>query len=437
LTYSLVGLLQNRNAEERARLRWADIWSGLLEKVSTRCTQLGRRSQLPWYIGRTERPIFGGSWKPQDPGYRITLQSDGRYEIGAGTLMGLTRNAEVAVYGPTPALFPSLGSENDRPLGRLQVVMAERASCVAVAIGADFDLPEGARGRLVKPGESERLRVMLKPEDANLAAELRQSTLLEVVPAGTPDADIEVVSQPDGGWVIGNDIEPILALVPPREVAALRAGLNWYYPYHTVLQLAKNCNDPQLNRSLSVRLLDCSDTAALQAMTQGELADPNLPEVSRDQQGIYFVKPGSRSCVKIFNTSSSTLQVTLLNCSAGGLVEYMGDAILRKGASHVLWSKSVLGKGFPASADKLPLRKDGASALPFVTDRLIAIGTTRRDVDLNYLKVGKTVQQIIEENLERGAMRSRSLVEADAERSSNNPVELWTATITPIRIARV
>jgi hypothetical protein len=115
----------------------------------------------------------------------------------------------------------------------------------------------------------------------------------------------------------------------------------------------------------------------------------------------------------------------------------MGDAILRKGASHVLWSKSVLGKGFPASADKLPLPKDGASALPFVTDRLIAIGTTRRDVDLNYLKVGKTVQQIIEENLERGAMRSRSLVEADAERSSNNPVELWTATITPIRIARV
>ena len=63
-------------------------------------------------------------------------------------------------------------------------------------------------------------------------------------------------------------------------------GLELYYRYHTVLQLAKNCNDPQLNRSLSVRLLDCTDMTVLQAMTPEELADPNLPEVSRDEQGI-------------------------------------------------------------------------------------------------------------------------------------------------------
>ena len=433
LTYSLVGLLQDRTSEERAGLRWADIWSELLEKVSTRCSQLGRRLQLPWYIGRTERHIFGGSWEPQDIGYPITRLSDERYRIEAGTLMGLTQNAEVAVYGPKPPLFPAIGSPDDQPVGRLLVVAAERAACIAISAGTTFDLPQGARGRLVKPGESERLRVMLKTEDANLAAELSQSTLLEMVPAGTPDADIEVIGQPDGGWIIGNDVEPILARVPARETAALRAGLESYYRYHTVLQLAKNCNDPQLSRSLTVRLLDCTDTTALEAMTQEELADPNLPEVSRDEQGIYYVRPGSRSCVHVSNASSYTLKVTLLNCSAGGLVEYMGDALLRKGASHVLWSKSVLGRGFPASADKLP-PQDGASVLPFVTDRLIIIGTTRPEINLNYLTVSKTVQDLVDENLERRALRS--LTESDAERSSNSPVELWTATITPLRISR-
>ena len=432
LTYSLTSLLQDRNAEERGALHWADIWPKLLEKVSARCSQLGRRSQVPWYIGRTERRVFGGSWQPQDLGYSLTRQPDGRYQIGAGTLMGLTQGSEVAVYGPSPALFPELGSKDDRPLGRLRVVAAERASCVAEAVGPDFDLPEGARSRLVKPGESERLRVALKPEDAKLTSKLRKSTLLEVLPAGTPDADIEVVTQPDGGWVIGNDTEPALALVPPREVRALQAGLHWYYRYHTVLQLAKNCNDPQLNRSLSVRLLDCSDNIALQSMTPEQLADPNLPEVNRDEQGIYFVQPSSRSCVKISNTSSWTLQVTLLDCSAGGLVQYMGDTLLRPGASHVLWSKSQLGRGFPASADELPVPK-GASALPFVTDRLIAIGTTRRDANLRSLEVNKMVQDVVNENLTRRVMRG--MAETDTERASNNPAELWTATITPVRIA--
>ena len=432
LTYSLTSLLQGRTAEERTALHWADIWSGLLEKVSARCSQLGRRSQVPWYIGRTERRVFGGSWQPQDLGYSLTRQPDGHYQIGAGTLMGLTPDSEVAVYGPTPALFPELGSEDDRPVGRLRVITAERASSVAAAIGPSFDLPEGARGRLVKPGQSERLRVVLKPENAKLATELRKSPLLEVLPAGTLDADIEVLAQADGGWTIGNDVEPVLALVPPKEVGALRAGLNWYYRYHMVLQLAKNSNDPQLNRSLSVRLLDCSDRVALQAMPAEQLADPNLPEVNRDQQGIYSVQPGSRSCVKISNTSSWTLQVTLLDCSAGGQVQYMGDALLRPGASHVLWSGSHLGRGFPASADKLPVL-EGASALPFVTDRLIAIGTTRRDANLRSLEVNKMVQDIVNENLARRGMRG--MVEEDTE-SSNNPVELWTATITPIRIAR-
>ena len=180
-------------------------------------------------------------------------------------------------------------------------------------------------------------------------------------------------------------------------------------------------------------MLDCTDTAALEAMTQEQLADPQLPEVGRDEQGIYFVKQKSRSCVKVSNASLFTLQVTLLNCSAGGLVEYMGEATLREGASQVMWFRSEVGKGFPAMPDNLPLPSDSVAPFPFVTDRLIVIGTTRRDVNLNYLRVDKTFQQVVDENvLPRDA---RAMTE-DAERSSNSPVELWTATLTPLRIHR-
>ena len=436
LTYSLLSLLTSTDTKKRVELRWADIWPQLLDNVITRCGQLGRRPQQPWYIGRTERRIFGGPWELQDIGYRITRLPDARYTIGAGTLMGLTQNAEVAVYGPAPPLFPEIGSPNDHPLGRLQVVQAERASCVAIPIGPSFDLPLGARGRLVKPGESERLRVALKPEDASLVAELSQSPLLEVVPAGTPHWDVEVITQPDGGWTIGNDVEALLARVPRKESPALRAGLDWYYRYHTVLRLAKNCNDPQLSSVLSIRLLDCSDTTALKAMTQEELADPKLPEVGRDNDRNYFVKQGSRSCIKLSNTSSYTLQVTILNCSAGGLVEYMGVATLREDANDVIWARNEPGKGFRASVDELPLPKDSTLGVPFVTDRLIAIGTTRRDVDLHYLSVDKTVQQVVDENILQRSLRSLTEEDEDVERSSTGPVELWTATITPLRIAR-
>jgi hypothetical protein len=378
--------------------------------------------------------MFGGAWEPQDAGYRVTRLPDGLYQIGAGTLMGVTPAAEVAVYGPEPAMFPELNSAQDQPVGRLRVLSAERAHSTAEAVGGAFDLPAGARGRLVQPGTSERLRVALKPADPGLADELGQSALLEIVPAGTADADVEVIRLADGGWSIGNDVEPVLARVPAGESRVLRAALEWYYRYHLVLQLAKRCSDPSLIGSLSVRLLDCADQTALDAMTPEQLADPQLPEVGRDEQRIYRRGPGDRSCVRISNSSSATLQVTLLNCSAGGLVEYMGDATLRGGGSQVLWSNQVVGRGFPASADRLPPPEQGRPALPFVTDRLIAIGTTRRGVDLSHLTVGKTVQQVVEETL---AQASRGMTEPDAEGRSSTPVDLWTATVVPVRITRM
>ena len=428
-THSLLSLLNGKDADQRAQLRWADIWPELLAKVAERNAALGRRRQHPWMIGESARRVFGGDWEPMDVGYRISDEADGRYEIGAGRLMGITEGAELAVYGREPLEFKSIGSPEDKPVGRLTVTKAEPARAIATTIDAAFVLPEGARARLVKPGQTERLRVSLKPEDATLLAQLEQSPLLAIVPATAPDADVEVIAQPDRGWIIGNDTERVLAVVPPGELEALRAGLEHYYRYTTVLRMAHRCNDPELSNSLSVRLLDCNDADALQALSPEGLTDPDLPEALRDSDRIYALLPRSKFCLKVINTSTYHLNVTLLNCSAGGLVEYLSDAVVRDGAAHVMWLDNQLGVPFEANPDELPADHQRT----FTTDRLIVIGTTRQDIDLHSLEVDKLVQDVVNENLStRGDRSARPL----ATKTSTAPVELWTATVTPVRHAR-
>jgi hypothetical protein len=419
------------DAPQRAELRWADLWPDLLDRVAARSTQLRRRPQHPWIIGRSERRIFGGPWVKGDVGYRVTRLADGRYRIGAGTLMGLTPGAEVAVYGKDPADLAPLGSAEDRPAGRLRVVTAERAECTAEAL-SPFDLPLGARGRLVKPGTAELLRVALKPADAAVAAELALSPLLKIVPADSPDADVEVVGRPGGGWTIGNDTEPALARVPAGETFALRAGLESYYRVQAARSLARSCSDPQLSGSLDLHVLDCSDRAALDAMTPEQRSDPVLPELPKAGDRVYTAARGTRACFRLTNSSRHDLQVTVLNCSAGGLVEYLGDAVLRAGARHILWLRGEVGRGFPLSADPLPEPEFGHEPRPFATDRVLAIGTTRLDADLHPLQVRKTVQMVVDENLstrgERGML--------DEEEKDAAPSELWTAREVSIRIEK-
>jgi hypothetical protein len=431
-TQSLLSLMANRSPAERAQLRWADIWPTLLARASERNGVLRQRPQHPWLIGRSERKVFGGPWEPMDAGYAVMQKGDSDYVINAGTLMGMTEGAEIAVYGPAPRFFPSLGSPEDQPIGRLKVIKAERAEALATLVGTAFDLPEGARGRMVQPGKSERLRVSIKPAGTQAPALVTASPLLELVPASTPDADVEVMLQPDGSWVLGNDVEPIMAVVPPGEVQALRAGLDHCYRYNALLRFAKQCNDPQVSNYLTLRLLDCNDQARVQAMSPEALADPDLPEAPRDAAGHYSLPGGFRFCVSVTNTSTHPLSVTLFNASVAGYVEPLSAAVVRAGASQVLWVDGQLGRPFVAGADRLPQTVPGIPRPPYLTDRIVAIGTTRKGVDLTYLRVDKSVQAVVDENLtRRGDDRGvRPVEEAEA------PAELWTAAVLPVRIPR-
>jgi hypothetical protein len=433
-TCGFLKVLRNKDPAQISSLRWADIWPKLLAEVANTNMHLSQRTQHPWIIGREERRVFGGPWEKMDAGFQITKRSDGQYAVGVGSLMGVTEGAEIAVYGSEPRLFSPIGSPEDQPIGRLKVSQTEQSSSVAFEISTEFALPNGERGRLVKPGESQRLRVSLKQIDAELKTKLEESPMIEVVSAEDPNPDVEVVVQSGGGWIIGNDTEPLLATVPAGEHQAMRIGLEHYYRYVTVLRMARNCFNPHLGNCLNVRLLDCNDTDTLNAMSPQKKADPDLPEAPRDQARVYALQPGFKFCIKVVNSSLYPLNVFLLNCSSGGLVEYLSDAIIREGAAHVMWLDNNLGTPFETRPDKMPTFGPGITMPSYVTDRMIAIGTSRRDVDLDYLYIDKIVQQVIQENLSTRLLKAKSLRPTPEHIA---PAELWASAITPIRINRV
>jgi hypothetical protein len=171
-------------------------------------------------------------------------------------------------------------------------------------------------------------------------------------------------------------------------------------------------------------------------MTSEQLADPNFPEGPRDESKIYALPEGYKFCAKVINTSPYRLKVTLFNCSAGGLVEYLSDELLREGAAQVMWLDNELGSPFVAGADELPTDNQNESLTKQTTERMIAIGTTRRDISLDYLQVAKRVQEVVDENIVQRVRGEGDKSLRSSPKTPIAPAELWTATITPFRIRR-
>jgi hypothetical protein len=432
LTHSLITLLSEMSPAERAALCWVDAWPGLLDRVAQNCVALNRRPQQPWLTGAAARRVFGGPWEPRDAGFQVRRGADGLYTLNAGTLLGLVEGALVAVYGPDPARFPPLGSAADAQarVGELEVVSATRATCSARPTGTPFELPQGARGRLVRPGAGERLKVSLDPVASDLAPALSESPRLEVVPPGAAEAEVSV--RPDARdpqlWAIGNELEGAVARVPrglPETGPALRAGLEACAPYQTVLRLAKRSADPQLFRRLEVRLLDC---ATAHTLTDTQLADPDLPEAPRDDGRIYALPAGFPFALQVQSFHTAPLVVNALNGTAGGAVEYLGSAELAPGARQVIWRAGRTGLPFEAAPD---FPQGG-------TDLLVVVGTTRRDADLSALASPDPVQAAVDAQLppdRRLGDRAVAAQTRSATGSGAAPVELWTAVELPLRIA--
>ncbi|MEZ4456384.1 MAG: caspase family protein [Gemmatimonadales bacterium] len=397
LTRAMMAALGELDQGSIRDLPWGRVWHRMKDQVET-----ANPGQHLWMSGDLGRAVLGGPPVDGDFGLAITRLDGDRYRIEAGTLAGVTVGARIAVYGESPAWFPTIGTREDLEARYtpvlLEVTEASRSDAVAEADGEPFDLPDGARGRLVEAGEAARMPVALVPRNAALAAAIAKSALLELVPAKR--AAVRLEQSPDGSWNLGDDVHGAAAgtwpLVTLRGAQLDQVGplLEQYVRYSLPFRLARQCTD--LPGALDVRFVDGAARAA----------GADARELPRQRDGRYRLVPGTTFTVRVNNTSGHRLRVVLLAAEASGNVAWLGDQIIDARSSYEFWLMNTVGQPFNAS---LP------SGVTRTIDRLVAIGTTEVGRDLKYLASDSTFADALVKNRKLSG-------------SPGPPVEQWTAT---------
>jgi Caspase domain len=392
-------------------LRWWDIWIALTDRLKSLAIE--NRPQNPRIVGHEGRRVFGGPWARRDLGYALS-QNGESFRIGAGTLAGLSEGAEVAVYGAEPDRFPILNSAQDQAtrIGLLRVDKAESSSCTAVPVNGSFQLPQGARGRLVRPGKPDRLVVALDPFDDRLAARLEAWGIVGAPPE-TPGAEARLRRENSqlhlGDEIHGIDGQPPLVSFPANVPDLAEVVLGHYARYRQTLRLPARCRD--LAGALQVKLLDSPE----RQISPEDLQAPGFDELPSDDPWRYKVREGDGFVIRIENRAKDPLEVFALNCAGSGRVEHLGSAQIPPGAVHVLWSSRKLGIPFQATV---------ATEREEIVDRLIVVGTTLPDQDLSYLEVDTSFAEVIQRFPDRDANRALP----------TTLIEKWTAEMVTLRI---
>jgi Caspase domain len=410
LTRAFVKLLGQVDSGEVRSVPWARIWQRMRGSVEE-----ANPSQHLWMSGSYARAVLAGPPVDGDAGIALRRTGPSEYAIDAGTLADIDKGARLAVYGDRPLIFPELGSREDDEAriskSLLIVVSAERASAVAQCESAPFELPPGARARLVVAGPAARLGCAVVPEDADVVAALGASELVSVV--GEREAQVRLERQTDGAWVLSDDVSgakpgyPPLVTLGPDQLDFTRPTLELYTRYALPLKMATRCID--LPGQIQVRLLACPEDGLPEADAQ----KMDLPEVNWHEALGYALEIGTAFCVHVCNHSVRPLRVTLLNCAASGRVEFLGDQIVDARSYYRFWRGNTQGDPFVA------LVAQGARSC---IDRLVAIGTTLMNNDLRYLRNDIRFSDILTRNpSSQGQTR-------DLYDNALPPVEKWTAT---------
>lgn len=397
-------------------LRWSEIWQRVRAAVSQR-----NPAQHPQMAGNAARAVFSGPPVQHDPGIPVSRVGHA-FRIEAGTLANITKGAVLAVYGDQPLQFPPLGSAEERRarVGLVRVNAADLATATAVPEDRAFELPPGARGRLIGAGEAARLRCAVIPRDNHLEAQLRASPLLQVVsPTEGPDVRLEYSRQ---RWFVTDSLyskrpdRPVLFSLAQHELAYVRAAMEHYRVYSLPLRMAERLTD--LEGGLSLRVRVCPDTRMISPnLAQGG----NSPQLAATTSDSYLLQVGARVCFEVRNHSTSRLRVTLLNAAASGKVQLLGDEMLDPGKLHVFWVPGAVGLPFTMA---LPPELDHG------LDRLVAIGRTAHAHDLDYLRVDQTFAEAT------FTRRSHRPIDDDAPASAPPPIEQWTVAHAIIETRR-
>lgn len=393
---------------------WARIWQGVRARVLA-----GHPAQHVWMAGEPARALFGGPRPDGDPGLGIT-RDGGVYRIDAGSLAAVTAGAEIAVYGELPLRFAPLGSASDLQARAttisLKVTAAQPSWATAVASGQPFELPPGARGRLVDPGEPARLRCAVVPDAPGIVEVLASSRLVEVV--GERDARV-VFRQREARWELTDDLHrlhpdaPALCTLDTKQFDLAARVAEQYFYYALPIRMAESCRDFPGELSLTVHHCPLD-----RPLTDAEQDGVGLAEATGSGGFPYALRLGDRVAFRVRNRSPERLKVTLLNAAASGRVEYLADQVIDAGGVAIFWRDGNRGRPFPGT---LPAGvTDGI-------DRLIAVGTTVMTANLRYLTVDSRFSEIL------ARKRGQVAKELSDDEVASPPIERWAACHTVVR----
>ena len=251
------------------------------------------------------------------------------------------------------------------------------------------------------------------PEDPAIVAALRASDLLEVTSEAR--AVVRLEQEDDGTWVLRDDVhgarpgDPVLVRLGPDDVVEdARRVVEHYLRYAGPIRMADRCGD--LPNALEISLLDCP----ADMMTGGKVDEANisnLPELARETDGSYALRPNADYCIRIRNASREKLLVHLFNSDASGEVALLGYQEIDDRTVDHFWTEAETGLPFFA---KLPDRSRQC------IDRFVAIGTTDLSADLKHL-------------MEDGHFRSNDTRSVGTRRPATPPTEQWTAVGVIVR----
>ena len=411
LTRALMDALAGLGRDELKALPWGRVWQKLRADVES-----ANPNQHLWMSGSLGRAVLSGPPVDGDIGFGVVRTGTNLYAIDAGTLVGLTPGTKLAIYADTPLTFPPLDSSADiaARVSRVPLVVTEAtlSSATAEAAGEPFDLPVGVRARIIAAGEAGRLRCAMVPEDPAAVASIRESSLLQLVPAA--QAEVRLEQRGDGAWTLGDDVHgaregyPVLLTIPAAKISDARWVLEHYLRYAGPIHMARRSID--LPGALKVRLLASPPSGTL---TPQQAQEGKLPELPTSTEFPYELVVNDGFCLRIHNSSSVRLQVAVLNSAASGKVQYLGDQVVDANATCTMWMDNELGEPFIASVPA------GATSC---IDRLVVIGTSSPTLDLKHLKEQSSFAQV----LARGGFGMRDFGDGTAP-------EQWTATEVLVR----
>lgn len=370
LTLGLLDALRRVPPEQIRSLRWIDLYDELRRSVLQRVAAV-HSTQRPALEGSPERPVFGGSWTAFAPGFNVRKLGN-QYHVDGGTIHGLDKGAELALYPEESADLAAAAG----PAARAVIEDAALSTSIARLTDPDPPAAETWRARLaaLAPGTAPLL-LRVRDLPSELVRELESEACKGLLALVAPDAPAHVEvrryeraipesvwsADPErsrswagarGGWVlVRSDIagapalqpddrelaaDDIIAYLPStgprlkllkgdltsRLAAALREGLLHYAQYLRTRD--RSGGDQTLRSLLDVKLLvgSAADVPAARNVDQlpadllraGRRIDP--------QAGVYRLKQGQWALLEIQALRQSGLRLFagLVACCDVGLV---------------------------------------------------------------------------------------------------------------------